>query len=451
MKAHLYLKLLIFHILLGVGIFVFKPLATAYFIFITGFSLFKVVKATKRNKAFYILISCAYIVGVEVFLRMNNGTFFYESSKYLVIVFILIGMLSLDFSNKSMIYMLYIFLLIPGVFVAVSKMGFETNIRKDIAFNLSGPVCLGLVSIFCYRRKVTLNQIKIILSAFLFPIISMTVYLFLYTPDLRSVITGTASNFATSGGFGPNQVSTILGLGAFVLTVRFFMSKDSGWLKILDLIVLSLVGFRAVVTFSRGGVITAIIMILLFVVFYYLKTNRKRKKKIGLSVFVFFCVIFMVWLASSLQTSGFIDKRYSNQDAAGRAKADVTTGRMNLLAFELDEFFNNPFLGLGVGKIKEVRFNETGVLAASHNEMSRIISEHGLLGVFSFLILLLAPLILRLRNNSNIFFYSFYAFWLLTINHSAMRIAAPAFVYGLCLLNIVYEKPTLHRKQIAKS
>jgi hypothetical protein len=89
--------------------------------------------------------------------------------------------------------------------------------------------------------------------------------------------------------------------------------------------------------------------------------------------------------------------------------------------------------------VKEVRLNETGVEAASHNEMSRIIAEHGLLGVFAFLILLITPLIFRLKNKTNLFFYSFYIFWLLTINHSAMRIAAPAFIYGLCLLNITYE------------
>ena len=83
--------------------------------------------------------------------------------------------------------------------------------------------------------------------------------------------------------------------------------------------------------------------------------------------------------------------------------------------------------------------NETGIAAASHNEMSRILAEHGLFGAFAFLILLLAPLIYRMKNRSNIFFFSFYFFWLLTINHSAMRIAAPGFIYALCLLNITYE------------
>ena len=90
----------------------------------------------------------------------------------------------------------------------------------------------------------------------------MTVYLVLYTPDLQEVITGTGSNFAASGGFGPNQVATVLGIGIFVLAVRFFISKELFYHKLFDLALLGLLGFRALVTFSRGGVLTAIIMIL---------------------------------------------------------------------------------------------------------------------------------------------------------------------------------------------
>tara|TARA_R110001583_G_scaffold120213_2_gene271468 strand:- start:584 stop:1438 length:855 start_codon:yes stop_codon:yes gene_type:complete len=264
-------------------------------------------------------------------------------------------------------------------------------------------------------------------------------YLFLYAPDLQSVVTGTESNFMASGGFGPNQVATVLGIGMFVLTTRFFLSKEIFIHRLVDLILLGLLGFRAIVTFSRGGVVTAIIMILFFIGLYYVKVNIKTKFRIKFSFLVFVIMAIFIWVISSIQTSGFIDKRYANQDAAGRVKEDVTTGRTDLVAFEFNEYINNPFLGIGVGKVKEERLNETGIEAASHNEMSRIVAEHGLLGVFAFLILLITPLVFRLKNKSNLFFYSFYIFWLLTINHSAMRIAAPAFIYGLCLLNITYE------------
>ena len=246
MKLALYYKLLIFHIVLAIGVFTFRPLALAYFLFITIFFSYKILMASKKRKTFYVLIACSYIVGVEVFLRMNGGTVFYEASKYLVILFMLMGVFSNGFSNQSLVYIFYMLLLIPGIFVAVLEMGIETNIRKSIAFNLSGPVCLGVSAVFCFRRNVTFNQIKIILLAFLLPLISMTVYLVLYTPDLQEVITSTGSNFETSGGFGPNQVATVLGIGIFVLATRFFMSKDAFTHKIFDLLLLLLSIYRQV-------------------------------------------------------------------------------------------------------------------------------------------------------------------------------------------------------------
>ncbi|MBU2952127.1 O-antigen ligase family protein [Tamlana agarivorans] len=353
------------------------------------------------------------------------------------------GILGNGFSRQSLIYVIYILLLIPGIFVAVTEMGFETNIRKAIAFNLSGPVSLGVAAIFCYRRTVTMNQMKIILWAFLLPLVSTTTYLFLYTPDLREVITSTGSNFAASGGFGPNQMASVLGIGIFVLAVRFFLSKEGIVHKGFDLFLLGLLAFRALATFSRGGVITGVVMILSFLGLYYLKGNLKTKFRIKFLSLVFSGAIIFIWLMSSLQTSGLLDKRYANQDAAGREKADVTTGRSDLLAQEFSEFMDHPFLGVGVGKIKEIRLNETGIAAASHNEMSRIVAEHGLFGLFAFAILLITPLIYRIGNRQNLFFFSFYFFWLLTVNHSAMRIAAPGFIYALSLLNITYKtKPT---------
>src|SRR5690606_27309559 len=263
-----YIGSLVLHAFVGGLVFLNDTLAKFYFLFVVLYFFNRLIKAPKQKLTFEILWACAYLVGAEVFLRMNGGTIFYEAIKYLVIIFIAIGLFKNSFANQSVIYILYIFLLIPGIFVAVTQMGFETDIRKAIAFNLSGPVCLGIVAIFCYKRTVTFHQIKRILLAFMFPLVSMMVYLFLYSPNLQEVITNTGSNFEASGGFGPNQVATVLGIGIFVMATRYFISKETIFHKGFDLLLLSLFGFRALVTFSRGGVITAVIMILFFLVLY---------------------------------------------------------------------------------------------------------------------------------------------------------------------------------------
>ncbi len=451
MKQLSYITQIVIHVFIGIIIYLYEPFSRVYFIAILGLCSYNIFNAPSKKRHLYVLISCAYIVGSEIFLRMTGGNLLYEASKYFIILFLLIGIILGDgIGKRSVIYIIYLLVLIPGIVVAANTLGYETNVRTAIAFNLSGPICLGVAAIYCYERNVTIQSIQKILLAMILPIITTTVYLFLYNPSIKDVLSGTQSNFEASGGFGPNQVSTILGLGVFLLAGRLFLQSKTLFLKILNIFILILMAYRAIITFSRGGVVVSAVIILFFVAIFYFKSSSGTRNRILFSSLIFGVGVLLTWYVSSLNTGGLIDKRYNNEDALGREKSDVTTGRGVLIANELNEFFENPFLGVGVGKLKELRFEKEGIKAASHNEMSRIVGEHGIFGVIAFLILLLMPLLLRFRNKKNIYFYSFYLFWFLTINHSSMRIAAPAFIYGLCLLNVHYDKPPLHRKQIIK-
>ena len=103
-----------------------------------------------------------------------------------------------------------------------------------------------------------------------------------------------------------------------------------------------------------------------------------------------------------------------------------------------------------MGRNKEIRLEETGIRSASHNEVTRMLAEHGSLGLLGLLILFFTPIIVYLRDRTQIFAIVFMVFWLLTINHAAMRIAAPAFIYALALLNIKFinenNPAALHRE-----
>ena len=96
-------------------------------------------------------------------------------------------------------------------------LSFFANFRTNIAFVLSGPVCLGIAALFCYDRKVNNRQLLDIIMYLALPCITMTTYLFLYNPSIKDTLSGVVSNSSSSGGFGPNQVATILGLGMFGL------------------------------------------------------------------------------------------------------------------------------------------------------------------------------------------------------------------------------------------
>jgi len=441
-----YIFQILIHLVFGGLMFYVGVFPRLFFYLVVIYFLVRIIISPAPIKTFEILKACAYMVGAEVLFRTTNGAIFYEASKYLVILFVILGVFYKGVSGKAYAYFIYLIALVPSVVVASALIGFDANFRTNIAFVLSGPVCLGVAALYFYDKKVNQNQLLEVLTHLSLPIVSMSVYVYLYTPRLEDVLTGTESNYATSGGFGPNQTATILGLGMFAFVVRFFLKSPGLLLKLFNVLIFGMIAYRAVITFSRGGVVGAVIMIIAFMAILYFRSNRKQKNHIISSFIILMLAVSTTWVISSNRTQGLIDKRYSNQDARGRVNEDVTTGRVDLFIDELDGFLRSPFLGVGASGMKEERIIQ-GRRIVSHNELSRVLSEHGILGIFILLILLIKPLTYRTNNKGNYFFYAFMAFWFATINHSAMRIAAPGFIYALALLNVIHEKRIIHRKR----
>ncbi len=433
-----YFQIILFHAVLGFLVYLFPFISKiyGYAIFIVGV-IYVIKNQNKQNEA---LIVAAYVVGSEVFLRMTLGNPLYEISKYGVIVFVFMGMYYSGFSKSATPYWIFLLLLVPSVVLTTFVLNFETNMRNSIAFNISGPVCLGVASIYTYRRKIPLDQMNSILLSMGLPIVTCMVYLTFYTPNIRDVITSTQSSFETSGGFGPNQVATILGLGMFIFFSRIILESKTKFMLALNLLIAINMSYRGIVTFSRGGMVTGFLMIILLLLFLYFKSNYTGRVK--LNYIIVFIVVAMVatWTYTSVQTGGLIDKRYANKDAAGRAKESKFTGREDVAKTEIDMFLKNPIFGVGVGKGLEVRLAETGNGTLSHDEITRMLAEHGSLGIVGLLILFFTPLFLYVENKFNMFLLCFVAFWFLTINHAAMRTAAPAFVYSLSLLNVYFKE-----------
>lgn len=441
----LYIILIGFHIALAYLSYSIDSVSFIYtfLILLTG-TIAIIINKDRNNEALFF---AAYFVGIEVFVRMTNGTFLYETGKYAVILFMVIGMFYRGINNQAGYYFIFILLLMPAIVITAQDLGYEYDIRKAIAFNLSGPVCLGICAMYCSQRVISLQRFLNILIVMSLPIISMTVYLFLYTPkNMKEVFITTGSNFATSGGFGPNQVATVLGLGMFIFVIQLFFNTKNFLILAINASLLAVITYRGIITFSRGGVITALIMIAIFLIMLLNITNQKGKNKIFFTLIIGVFFSFGIWLYSSSQTGGLIENRYKNQDALGREKESTLSGRETLIKTELQMFYSSPAFGVGVGRNKEIRQEETGIASASHNEVTRILAEHGTFGIFGLLILIIVPLSIFQLTKENIFLLSFFVFWALTINHAAMRIAAPAFVYGLSLLKISFdENDTLHR------
>lgn len=436
-----YLFLIVLHLIIGLGLYYlpFFPKVYGYGILVGG--AYFVINSRNRNNE--VLYAAAYIVGSEVVLRMTNGNPIYEFSKYGVMIFMLLGIYYSGVSKNAVPFWIYILLLVPGLVIGYYSLEGIESIKNAISFNISGPLCLGLCALYCYTRPVTFKQLNELLLLVGLPIISCSIYLYLYTPELKDVLIGTGSNFATSGGFGPNQVATILGLGMFIFFSRLIFFSPNTLLFVINTVVAVEISYRGLITFSRGGIVTSLLMLFVLVLVTYLKINSKARVKMNYILVVLLLGMAGSWVFTSTQTNGLINKRYANQDINGRVKQDRFTGREELAKDEIAAFMSQPLVGLGVGKIAEDRQKKTGDLVVSHNEITRTIGEHGTFGIFALLILFAMPLIMFFRNTYNIYIISFVVFWLLTINHAAMRLAAPAFIYALSLLNVYVPKSKL--------
>lgn len=447
-KVKNYLFLILLHVGIGVVIYLVPSVSKLYGIMILLVSLYYIIKTKNNNNE--VLYASAYVVGAEVFLRMTDGNPNHEFSKYSVIIFLLIGMVYSGISKNAIPYWVYILLLLPGVYIATQTISLDApNIRKTIMFNISGAFCLGVASLYCYNRKFSFEKINNLLLIMGLPIISCAVYLILFTPDLKEIILSTGSNSETSGGFGPNQVATALGLGMFIFFSRMIVASRNKTFLVINLLIAVTLLYRGLLTFSRGGMITGFVMIVVFLGFLYVYSRNIGKLKLFYILGLITILLVSTWAYTESQTGGLIGKRYANQDATGRVKESQLTGREDLAMGEIEMFLENPFFGVGAGKGTEIRSEKMGYLVASHDELTRMLAEHGSLGVLALLILFFTPIFLYLDNKEHIYMLCFLAFWGLTINHAAMRTAAPSFVYALSLLKIKFiydEKSPLHRE-----
>lgn len=440
-----YLGLVLLHILIGVVIYIYPDIAKIIFFCLVVYFTGRIITSSESNKTREVLLGCAYFVGAEVLFRMTKSSFSYEAAKYLVMIFMLMGIFYKGLSGKGYVYFIYLIILVPAVVMASITLTFDANFRTNVAFVLTGPVCLGIAALFCYDRKVSSKLLLDIMLYISLPVMALTTYIIVYTPSVKEVITHTASNSAVSGGFGPNQVATALGLGMVAMVVRLFLVSPNIILKFINLFIFGLMTYRAFVTFSRGGVIAAIIVSAAFLWTIFWRSSSRQRSQITVSFILFMIGASLAWVVSSNQTSGLLNKRYANEDALGREKEDIGTGRVDLFIDEMDGFLSSPFMGVGASRTKDKRIEEGENTVPSHNEVGRLLGEHGFLGIVALVILILTPLVYRTKNKRNFLFYAAFCFWFATINHSGMRIAAPAYIYALSLLNVTSDHKKLLR------
>lgn len=391
-----------------------------------------IVKTKNNNQQ--VLFAVAYVSGAEVLLRMLGATG-YEFGKYTILIFALVGILYNGYSKKAWWYVLYLALLAPSLLLADDLLATSRSDLKLIVLNVSGPICLGFLSIYTFEKRIGFALLSRVLLAAALPTLTIATLVFLRSPEINSIIIAN-SNPAFSGSFGPNQVATVLGMGMFVFFYRAVLHSGTTRLAAINLLFGCFLAYIGLLTFSRGGMITGICVVMAMLALLYLKSETYGRARAKWGTMAFATCIVSVFALLSYQTDGLLVKRYTNRDHLGRFKGPREGDRSSLAVKEVKLFIENPLVGAGVIAAEHTRQSSFGKKYHSHGEITRMLAEHGLLGALAVAILLLIPAWLFASRRQHLFVGMLGVFWLLTINHSGMRLVAPAFLYALLLLQI---------------
>ncbi|UYW00499.1 hypothetical protein K5I29_08040 [Flavobacterium agricola] len=250
-KSNKYIYFILLHAILGLVVSSFLIVSKVLSILIVVVGVLYIIKSKDKNNE--ALFFAAYVCGIEIFLRMTGGAFFNEYGKYVISLFCLLGVLFHPVQISKLLFIFLFLLLIPSLFIGLLDSSYEINLRKSVIFNISGELCLLACCLYTFGKKIDFKQLINLVYVISLPIVSIVVYISTHTLFADNVYVSTTSNFASSGGFGPNQVSTILGLGTFCFFVLFILKKSIPYEKFLYLGLFIYTAYRGVVTFSRGG------------------------------------------------------------------------------------------------------------------------------------------------------------------------------------------------------
>jgi hypothetical protein len=385
----------IFHCLLGLvcTISPFPLVAWFYLTFILNIGrLF----FSSVNKVIYFLYLFVYLISFELLVRMAKTSPFipYELGKYLLVLMGIIGIGSVGIRSFKGILMGA--LVTPAVFYDFS----QQRVFFDIINYYFAPLSVGLGLAFTQGLHITRNQLDQLLKLIWLGCLSGLIFGFIRTPDFDDVQFSLSANFATTGGHSSNQVSTVLGLGMFLSFYSLKNNLNFAGNRLLELIILSGFTFQGLLTFSRGGMVVGALAIL--VVLFVSEDTTVSRKSFELRKSIFRGVLFTLLLYGIFQivnsiSGGNLLLRYQGETegtliGSKELTADqFVTGRIGIFENDVSLWMDNFITGVGCGSSRYLRdLEKIGV--APHVEMSRLLAEHGLLGLIFTILFFVIPI-----------------------------------------------------------
>lgn len=409
------------HIPLALLMRQYPILSTAHAVLLGVIGVLLALGGRNSPRAAYAL---AYIAGTEVLWRMTEAGVFWEYGKYATVVVAGLAILTGRPMPRPGRPLLYFLLLLPSTAITLTSLSLG-QARDQLSFYLSGALALALSAWYFGRLPLSASQIQRLVLLFIAPvygILALAASGTLSAP-LESFLTGEA-NIYSSGGYGPDQVSAILGLGALLALLHLVIFKPGAALRIFSYATLVVFLAQAALTLSRGGIYMFGLGVLA-ALFFIFREPRLRVSIVFAMLMFFFTVYFFAPLLDQF-TAGGLSARFSKIS---------TTGRVELMQEELQAWLRNPIFGVGAGMASYYRtlqgmpFN-----IASHNEITRMLAEHGIFGLAA-IVLLISMAVRNFRQANSPAQQGMAAALIVwtfaSLIYTAQRLTAPALLFGL--------------------
>lgn len=363
--------MILLHAVLALAMREVGILSTLHALVVLSLGLWKALSSKELRE---VLPLSAYVVGSEVLWRMTKADIFWEYAKYALVLILIVALIKQRKVVKAFLPILFFSLLLPSIFLTIDRLGFSETTREAISFNLSGPLSLAVCALVFMNTKLTDIDIRKMIWSIVYPVTGILTLAAVSTFTAEEINFVTESNFVTSGGYGPNQVSAILALASLLVLMLVFIKRQKGFGLIPLLLSLALIT-QSILTFSRGGIVNIGVTLVIVILQLLLRPEKSTKQLFLLLLIIIFIAIFVI-PRIEIFTAGALSDRYSELS---------TTGRTEILEADLDLFTRNPITGVGPGISPYLRLYGQG--AAAHTEYSRLLAEHGVLGLGALLIL----------------------------------------------------------------
>lgn len=357
----------------------------------TAVGLLGIYFSLRRNLVL-VTYTIAYLTGAEVMWRQAKSPIFYQFAPYLVIVLavwavcLVIGQIG----GSGRVALLYVLLLVPSALETISTTG--AGSRAIIAFALAGPFALAAGVLLTSQLGITRQMYRDILWVLVISAVGPVTIAFSsiqsYIATAGALTFESQSNFTASGGFGPVQVSSEIGLGVLAAILLILDERDLPT-RLLAIVVGIVLAVEMLLTFSRGGLYSVAIAMGITLI----AQARNPKMRVRIAVVVALAALLGLTVIVP-RLNSFTNGQFNNRFGS------THTGRTTLASDDTQIFLHHPVFGVGPGMTKyqrlgydicQIRADQCNAEASSHTEFTRLLGEHGIAGIIAIaLIILLA-------------------------------------------------------------